>query len=539
MNFLKNAFLKRWGARRAWGFAALAAAGLVAGGARADMAALVIGIDGYRTINRLQGAVNDARDIADALKAAGARDVRLLVDDDAERDRIMAAWHALIAGTGPNDTLVMTYAGHGGQEPERIAGSEVDGQDEVLLLTGFAVQGAGTRQRISDDELALMLKEAAPRRVIFVADACHSGTMTRSFDSRAGWLGTRAATYGPLEDDELPLPTSKSLAAEKEDMPHVTFFAAVPENELAPEVLIDGKPRGALSWAFARALRGGADRDGDGVLSKGELEIFIRETVRMKLEGRQHPQVQPAGRGDEALIQAATVGKPTFPGLPQAQPLAVRLQAPPAAAEKISASLSGVVPASDAGPAALIWDATRGEVVADTGDVVATVAGDPADPAVTGRLQRVVDKWSLIIRLKAAVGNRPLTLELTPDDRIHRRGERLTLQVSGNEATYFTLLNLAADGTVNFLYPLAGGPDSDPLQIPKGKPYRLMFSVEPPFGADHFIAITSTSPLTALHKELVALDGRPAAAEVAAALSRHLTGQTVELGIHGVYTGAR
>ena len=531
--------------RRMGSFGKAAAAGacvlgLWAGTARAEMAALVIGIDGYHAINRLQGAVNDARDIADALKTAGARDVRLLVDDDATRSRIMTAWKDLIATTSPTDTLVLTYAGHGGQEPERVPGNEADGKDEVLLLTGFAVKGAGTAERIADDELALMLKEAEPRRVIFVADACHSGTMTRAFDTRAGGLGTRAATYGPIEDDELPLPTDKALEAEKEELPNVTFFAAVPENELAPEVMIDNHPRGALSWAFARALRGGADRDGDGVLSKGELESFIRETVRMKLEGRQHPQVQPAGRGEDALIQSTPMPVQPFAGLPAAAPLPLRILAPDEDARRLAAALTGValVSAPDA-PALLTWDQRRGEVVSGTGDVVAALAGTPTDPAVVRRLLQIVDKWALVERVKAAAGARPLTLSLLPDDRVHRQGDKVTFSMTGNQGSFFTLLNLASDGTVNFLYPLAGGPDSDPLQIPRGRPYRIPFTVQPPYGADHFIAITTTQPLPALHQDLLSLDGRSAAAQVAILLSQHLAGQMVELGVHGVYTGAR
>ncbi|MCW2248830.1 hypothetical protein M2352_004490 [Azospirillum fermentarium] len=512
---------------------------LAAGTARAEMAALVIGIDAYRTVTPLHGAVNDARDIADALKTAGAGTVRLLLDGDATRGAVLKEWDALIAATAPDATLVLSYAGHGGQEPERVPGSEADGKDEVLLLAGFAAKGPGTAERITDDELALMLKAAAPRRVIFVADACHSGTMTRAVDPRGGQLGTRAATYGPIEDDALPPPTPAALAAEKEEPPNVTFFAAVPEDELAPEVMIDGQPRGALSWAFARALRGGADRDGDGILSKGELESFIRETVRMKMEGRQHPQVRPAGRGGDALIEATPVPVAPFAGLPDGAPVTLRILAAEDDARRLAAALTGITPVTGDGPALLTWDQRRGEVISESGDMVAGVKGSPADPAVIRRLQQIVDRWSLVERAKAAAGPRPLALALLPDDRIHHQGDKVTFAVSGNQGRYFTLIDLAADGSVAFLYPRAGGPDSDPLLIPRNGPYRLLFTVQPPFGADHFIAITTTQPLPALHADLLALEGRSAATQVARLLSRHLAGQMVELGVHGVYTGPR
>ena len=53
--------------------------------------ALVIGIDAYQSIPPLAGAVNDARDIADALMGMGA-ETTLLLDGAATRQAVMAAW---------------------------------------------------------------------------------------------------------------------------------------------------------------------------------------------------------------------------------------------------------------------------------------------------------------------------------------------------------------------------------------------------------------------------------------------------------------
>ncbi|WP_395453059.1 caspase family protein [Azospirillum melinis] len=513
---------------------------LAAGQARAEIAALVIGIDKYSRINPLQGAVNDARDIADALKGLGVRKLRLFVDGEAERSRIIAAWRQLIAETSPDSTLVLTFAGHGAQQPERVSGSEADGLDEFLVLADFAPRGPGTAQRLTDDEIAVLFKEAAPRRVIFVSDSCHSGTMTRAFDDRAGKLGTRAATIDGvpvdhIEDDALPLPTRAALQAEAEEQPNVTFFAAVADDELAPEVLIDRKPRGALSWAFANALRGQADRDGDGVVTKGELEAHIRGAVRMALEGRQHPQVQPRGRGEVPLIDPVA-GRPKPPSLlPAAGAIPLRILGKPAA-KTLAAGFTGVEPAGK-DDAALVWDSASGEVVSSTGDVLASIPGDPAAAETRRRVQGVIDKWALVLRVKAAAQERSLALAVEPGDRDYRKGETVSLDIGGNSGTYFTLINLAADGTVNYLYPLADR--KDPPQIPRGGPYRLALTVEPPFGADHFLAIASPKPMAALQRDLAALDGKPAAAEVATLLNRHLAGQPVEFGIHGVYSTAR
>jgi Caspase domain len=56
----------------------------------------VIGTDDYiGTENDLDGAVNDASDIARSLDEAGAKEVVRLLNDDASKDRIIAAWDEL------------------------------------------------------------------------------------------------------------------------------------------------------------------------------------------------------------------------------------------------------------------------------------------------------------------------------------------------------------------------------------------------------------------------------------------------------------
>ena len=48
--------------------------------------ALVIGIDAYRHVRPLKGAVPDARDIEASLRRTGVADVTSLIDDAADRD---------------------------------------------------------------------------------------------------------------------------------------------------------------------------------------------------------------------------------------------------------------------------------------------------------------------------------------------------------------------------------------------------------------------------------------------------------------------
>src|ERR1700674_3973176 len=84
-----------------------------------EVRALVVGIDAYQHVRPLKGAAADARDIEQALRQTGTRDVITLIDGQASRAAFMAAIDALIARSGPRDLVVLALAGHGAQEPER------------------------------------------------------------------------------------------------------------------------------------------------------------------------------------------------------------------------------------------------------------------------------------------------------------------------------------------------------------------------------------------------------------------------------------
>jgi hypothetical protein len=123
--------------------AALALGWLMAGSALAEVRALVIGIDAYQHGSPLKGAVSDAQDVAQALRQLGVTDLTLRLNQEVTRDRLAQDWQELLSRSQSGDTLVLTYAGHGSQEPERVAGNEQDGKDEVLLLAGFSETGPG------------------------------------------------------------------------------------------------------------------------------------------------------------------------------------------------------------------------------------------------------------------------------------------------------------------------------------------------------------------------------------------------------------
>ena len=198
-------------------------------------------------------------------------------------------------------------------------------------------------------------------------------------------------------------------------------------------------------------------------------------------------------------------------------------------------ALSGVVAADARAPNRFTWDVGRGEVADAVGEGVATVLGGDLE-AQLARVQGVIDKWTVLRALERLGDHLGLDTRVEPDTRVHHDGERLTVVVRGYRRPYFTLLNLASDGTVNFIYPMDQGSLHDSLTVPPGGEYRLPLQVTAPFGADHFIAIASATALTELHQALKAIDGQMEAASILELFDRTLAGQDYQLGVQAVFS---
>lgn len=501
-------------------------------GEAAHLHALVIGIDDYASrgaLRNLHGAVNDARLIAATLERLGVGSLRLLLDGEAGRDAIFRAWRDMKRGARPGDTLLVTYAGHGGQEPERLPGSEADGLDEVLLLGGFRPQAPYNYERIFDYEWRALVEEASDFNVVLVFDACHSGTANRAMQGPEGLPARFAdlAAYGAIENDSLPLPTAR-LGAIPAALEHETYVGASQDEQVVHEILIEGRPHGALSHLFARALLGAADADGDGQLTRGELRRYLHENVRQLTESRQTPNVDFVGAGERPLF-------PVPP--PQAESLEPPLLALHVMAEDgpSTAAFAGVRPAPSPREADLLWDPAGGFVFSGLGDLV-------AERVSAGELQGLVDKWRTLAVLKRLAERQPLPLRLREGDGLFRPPARVTIAVEPREGPYLTLVNLASTGVVNYLYPHDGSLDArfvdDPLVAPD-VPFELPAAVRPPFGADHLVALSSRVRPEALQRAMMRLDGQPAALEALALLvEAKLAEPEQQLGLLGFYTAA-
>ena len=151
----------------------------------------------------------------------------------------------------------------------------------------------------------------------------------------------------------------------------------------------------------------------------------------------------------------------------------------------------------------------------------------------------MIDKWRLTERIKILAASHGLGIGLKPGDAVHAQGDKIAFTIEGQTQANFTLFDLASDGTVNLIYPLATAAVKDPLQIPLGQPYTVPLVVDAPYGADHLVAIASAEPLTDLHKILRELEYKASAGELEAALLKQLEGKVYQIGIHASYTAEK
>ena len=506
--------------------------------------ALIIGIDAYRHVKPLKGAVADARDIENALRRSGVEDITALIDAKADRATILSSIDSLLARVGPRDLVIFSLAGHGAQEPERVRGTQPDGVENVFLLPGFETSGAGSEQRILGAEFNHFLKqlEARGAHVVFVADTCFGGGMTRDIDPRSEEMSFRQVTAYHMSEDQLqPVATAADELLTEVDFDRTTFLAAVDRKTKAPEVQIPGVPgfRGALSYAVARAIEGNAAISGDGKTTVKELFGNVRQVVYQLSNERQNivttaaagtdPNTEVvfemvrAGGGEPLRLASDQAGPASAVLPPDARPLKI------ASLDGNASHLSGIKGqqarfkiVSPVDHPDLTWDPASHDVLA-WGDVVA-YGVEPGD------LPGVIDRALAIRELKLMAANALQLIKVTPDDSLHRDSSLVHIEIPNVESRAMILLNIAGDGTVELLYPVG----SDPY-ILRGPSYSFPVRVRKPYGSDQLIVVTSQQRMTSLEQAIQELDKRRAALQVVNILKRFAPADA-RIGSAGLFT---
>ena len=130
--------------------------------------ALVIGIDEYKYLPKLQMAVNDAKAVARILKDSYGFKVTLLLN--ANHGEIIDAFDEFQETLTDKDNLLIYYAGHGWLNEE---------VDRGYWLPANA-KPKRRRSWVSNVTITDTLKGLSAKHVMVVADSCYSGTLVRA-----------------------------------------------------------------------------------------------------------------------------------------------------------------------------------------------------------------------------------------------------------------------------------------------------------------------------------------------------------------------
>ncbi len=242
--------------------------------------ALCVGINEFASLPQtswLNGCVNDAKDVAAALKKYGftARTTTVLTDADATKKNVIGALDTMVGTAKAGDRLLFSFSSHGTQVPNEPGGDyEPDGLDEAFACHDIRQKGDQWDRDtvVIDDELHDLFGRL-PQGVLLevLLDTCHSGTGLRDLDEimQAQLLGRRPrylppptpaglaqarsirAATGPRTVDRkalVELTKSRSTASKP------VLFAACKPDQTASDATFGGRSNGAFTYLFLKAI---------------------------------------------------------------------------------------------------------------------------------------------------------------------------------------------------------------------------------------------------------------------------------------------
>lgn len=206
----------------------------VPGGSR--VFAILVGVSDYGgRLAQLDNTDDDAVNLAARLRRAGALNPAsvVLTNAQATRASVEAAFARVAAQAGPDDTFLFFFSGHG--DRVRADRGEADGHAETIELRDAALR---------DHELARLFGTVRARLAVVALDSCFSGGFA-DIAARPGVMG---------------------------------LFSS--EEDLTSQVASNYNAGGYLAHFLQAGVGGGADLDGDRMLTAGELATFLRRSFR-------------------------------------------------------------------------------------------------------------------------------------------------------------------------------------------------------------------------------------------------------------------
>jgi len=245
--------------------------------------AVIIGISNYQDskIPSLRYAAADANIFYKWIispkggKYAPSR-VKLMINNEATNTNIKKALFGWLKQVLEEDMVVIYFAGHG--SPDTPSASNSNNNNLFLLPYDTQYENiASTSFPMWDIETALK-RFIKAKKVIVIADACHSGGVGKSFDiaRRDG----RAVKVNKISTG------LQNLAQISEG---IVVISASNDNQFSSEGTQWGGGHGVFTYFLLKGLIGSSDYNKDGKVTLGEIIPYVSEQVRRSTNNEQCP----------------------------------------------------------------------------------------------------------------------------------------------------------------------------------------------------------------------------------------------------------
>ncbi len=235
--------------------------------------AVVIGISQYQSVRPLKYADKDALAFQDYLLnnvRIPKEQVTTLMNDQATLTNLKRTMGTeLKRKAGPNDTVIIYYAGHGAPETDSSS-PDGDGLEKYLIPYDADPHDLYTTA-LPMREVETIFDRISAERVIFITDSCYSG-------ATAGRTFSTAARRAVVSDNFL------SRLSEGKGRVVLTASRA---SEVSEER--DDLGHGVFTYYLLEGLKGKADFDADGVITVDEAYSYVSTQVPAVTGQNQHP----------------------------------------------------------------------------------------------------------------------------------------------------------------------------------------------------------------------------------------------------------
>lgn len=223
---------------------------------------VAIGIDQYRSWNRLHNAVNDARGAVEAFKAHGFEEFRpALIDDAATHEALDNLVSNDLRSLGDEDSLVLFFAGHGHTVSNRLAKGPII-KDGYLIPFDADPQGGKTTTWINVKNWLAEVSKLPAKHILVILDACHSGI---ALDAVMHWRGA-----APLVNEPFSVLRTR-------------FSRRILTSALDNELALDSGPRqghSLFTGCLIEGLTGGLPSEpGLRAFTGSELGLYVQRRV--------------------------------------------------------------------------------------------------------------------------------------------------------------------------------------------------------------------------------------------------------------------